>query len=89
MSRSTSLPAPSCDPSGGGAQEKSNRCYGAYVLDSATGQVRTIGADNTVLATGGAGKVYLYTTNPDRHRWMEKPEPCEFTIDTVEVCGRD
>ena len=26
----------------------------------------------------------------DRHRWMgEKPEPCEFTIDTTEVCGRD
>ena len=25
----------------------------------------------------------------DRHRWMEKPQPCEFTIDTVEVCGRD
>ena len=45
--------------------EKSNRCYGAYVLDSVAGTVRTIGAHNTVLATGGAGKVYLYTTNPD------------------------
>ena len=45
--------------------EKSNRCYGAYVLDSVAGAVRTIGAHNTVLATGGAGKVYLYTTNPD------------------------
>ncbi|PTR17400.1 L-aspartate oxidase [Nitrosospira sp. Nsp2] len=44
---------------------KSNRCYGAYVLNSATGQVQTIGAGSTVLATGGAGKVYLYTTNPD------------------------
>jgi L-aspartate oxidase len=52
-------------PHRGVAEEKSNRCYGAYVLDSAAGQVRTIGADNTVLATGGAGKVYLYTTNPD------------------------
>jgi L-aspartate oxidase len=45
--------------------EKSNRCYGAYVLDSVAGTVRTIGAHNTVLAAGGAGKVYLYTTNPD------------------------
>ena len=35
------------------------------MLDSAAGQVYTIGANNTVLATGGAGKVYLYTTNPD------------------------
>ena len=25
----------------------------------------------------------------DRHPWMEKPEPCEFTINTKEVCGRD
>jgi L-aspartate oxidase len=44
---------------------RSNRCLGAYVLDKKRGKVVTIGAQNTVLATGGAGKVYLYTTNPD------------------------
>ncbi|MGO4808904.1 L-aspartate oxidase [Cupriavidus sp. 2MCAB6] len=42
-----------------------NRCYGLYVLDDASGEVQTITATHTVLATGGAGKVYLYTTNPD------------------------
>ncbi len=42
-----------------------NTCLGAYVLDKSTGKVITIAAQNSVLATGGAGKVYLYTTNPD------------------------
>ena len=42
-----------------------NRCFGAYVLDSLNGEVITLGAANTLIATGGAGKVYLYTTNPD------------------------
>ncbi|HPP48146.1 MAG TPA: L-aspartate oxidase, partial [Accumulibacter sp.] len=39
--------------------------HGAYVLDNETGEVLTIAAGHTIIATGGAGKVYLYTTNPD------------------------
>jgi len=41
------------------------RCYGLYVQDEKSGKVLTFEAEHTVLATGGAGKVYLYTTNPD------------------------
>ena len=40
-------------------------CFGAYVLDQEARKVKTIVARATILATGGAGKVYLYTTNPD------------------------
>lgn len=42
-----------------------HRCVGLYELDVQNDRVVTIGAAHTVLATGGAGKVYLYTTNPD------------------------
>jgi L-aspartate oxidase len=42
-----------------------NRCLGVYVLDRATEKVETFVAGCVVLATGGCGKVYLYTTNPD------------------------
>lgn len=40
-------------------------CVGAYVLDIAAEHVETFAASHTILASGGAGKVYLYTTNPD------------------------
>ncbi len=40
-------------------------CLGAYILDIAEDHVVTFAARHTVVATGGAGKVYLYTTNPD------------------------
>jgi L-aspartate oxidase len=40
-------------------------CVGAYVLNERTGKVEVLRCDVTVLATGGCGKVYLYSTNPD------------------------
>jgi L-aspartate oxidase len=48
-----------------GKRKEPGRCLGAYVLDIEHGQVHTLQAKFTILATGGAGKVYLVTTNPD------------------------
>ncbi len=44
--------------------ETEQRIKGAYVFDCKTGKTRAIGAKIVVLATGGANKVYLYSTNP-------------------------
>ena len=41
------------------------RCYGIYALDMDHGRVETLPAAAVVLATGGVGKVYRYTSNPD------------------------
>jgi L-aspartate oxidase len=46
-------------------QSGPNRCHGVYVLNRGSRTVETFVAPVTVLATGGCGKVYLYTTNPD------------------------
>lgn len=50
---------------GVGLRGSADKCLGAYVLDRETGRVETWLAKVTVLCTGGCGKVYLYTTNPD------------------------
>ncbi|MCE5263566.1 MAG: L-aspartate oxidase [Deltaproteobacteria bacterium] len=51
--------------SGLGQKIEHDRCLGAYVLDIARGEVHTFRAKFIMLSTGGAGKVYLITTNPD------------------------
>lgn len=46
------------------AYYRTPQCLGAYVLENATGKVKTIFARSTVLATGGCGALYLNTSNP-------------------------
>ena len=56
------LPVPSPERQRG---KKRGRCWGAYVLDKKKGVIHTFLSRTVVLATGGSGKVYLYTSNPD------------------------
>src|SRR6218665_1470540 len=46
-------------------RDEPTRCYGIYVLDIETQRVETLAASAVVMATGGAGKVYRYTSNPE------------------------
>ncbi len=44
---------------------KNEQCYGAYILNKSNNEVESFVAHRTVVATGGASKAYLYTSNPD------------------------
>ena len=44
---------------------RDRKCLGAYVFDEILGEVKAVVSPVTLIATGGAGKVYLYTSNPD------------------------
>lgn len=44
---------------------RKNQCFGAYIFNKRENRVEVFQAAKTVLACGGAGKVYLYTSNPD------------------------
>ncbi len=48
-----------------GSEKRQKQCHGAYLLNHKSGEVETFRARFVVLATGGASKVYLYTSNPD------------------------
>ncbi|MFC1462623.1 L-aspartate oxidase [Verrucomicrobiota bacterium] len=61
-------PHPNPLPRGEGGEERrkeDNRCVGAYVLERNTGEIMAVRAPYVVMASGGGGKVYLYTSNPD------------------------
>lgn len=61
---STAPDAPAESTLPAGSTDEPHRCVGIYVLDETTGEVHTFRSDRIVLATGGCGRVYLYTTNP-------------------------
>ena len=46
-------------------RDEAPRCHGIYALDMDSGRVETLATSGVVLATGGVGKVYRYTSNPD------------------------
>ena len=48
-----------------GADGGGRRCYGVSFFDQETGAIGLVRAEHTMLSTGGCGKVYRYTTNPD------------------------
>jgi L-aspartate oxidase len=50
---------------GGKTPARGDRCWGAFVMSSKTGVIQPYGAKAVIIATGGCGKVYLYTSNPD------------------------
>jgi len=52
-------------PTGWIGLDGENRCVGCYFLDKASGEILAVRSPVTILATGGLGKVYLYTSNPD------------------------
>ena len=53
------------DAGAGGEGGDGNRCVGAYVLEGNTGEIMAVRAPYVIMASGGGGKVYLYTSNPD------------------------
>ncbi|MDD3276179.1 MAG: FAD-binding protein, partial [Kiritimatiellales bacterium] len=52
-------------PTGWAGLSGENRCVGCYFLDKTSGEILAVRSPVTILATGGLGKVYLYTSNPD------------------------